>query len=186
MKRAEIILGGLIVLFMTLRLFYAFPYMNIAIILLTMVLSITYLFLGFAFLNKVRLRNIFKKDAYNGISALRILGTIFTGFVLSQICIYSLFKYMRWPYGNQGLVIALNMLLVILVIVVIKLIISKKRFYMIFLIRLMIFVFLGIFMFFFPDETILEMKNRNDPEYIEAEKERIKEMEDLQFQQSKD
>jgi len=93
---------------------------------------------------------------------------------------------MRWPYGNQGLVIALNMLLVILVIVVIKLIISKKRFYMIFLIRLMIFIFLGVFMFFFPDETILEMKNRNDPEYIQAEKERIKEVEDLQFQQSKD
>ena len=78
MKQTEKILGGLIIILMIIRLFFSLPYFDITITLLILVLSMIYFGFGFALLNNVRLRNIFKKDSYNEISTLRILGGIFT------------------------------------------------------------------------------------------------------------
>ena len=124
---------------------------------------------GFALLNNVRLRNIFKKDSYNEISTLRILGGIFTGFILSLLSIYSLFKFQRWPFANEGLLISLYGLLPIIAIVTFKFASSKKSFYSSLLIRLLIFGVIGTSLYFLTTEKILEMRNRDFPE-IKASK----------------
>ena len=52
-----------------------------------------------------------------------------TGFILSLLSIYSLFKFQRWPFANEGLLISLYGLLPIIAIVTFKFASSKKSFY---------------------------------------------------------
>ncbi len=183
MKQTEKILGGLIIILMLIRLFFALPYFDITITLLILILSLMYFGLGFALLNNVRLRNIFKKDSYKGISTLRILGGIFTGLILSLISIYSLFKFQRWPFANEGLKISLYGLLPIIAIVIYKVVRSKNNYYPNFLIRLVIFGVIGTSLYFLSTEKILEMRNRDFPEYVEAEKKLMKDPENKELQQ---
>jgi hypothetical protein len=183
MKQTEKILGGLIIILMIIRLSFALPYFDIIITLLILVLSMMYFGLGFALMNNVRLRNVFKKDSYNGISTLRILGGIFTGLILSLITVYSLFKFQRWSFANEGLKISLYGLLPIIAIVIYKVVSSKNSYYSNFLIRPVIIGVIGTFLYFLSTEKILEMQNRDFPKYVEAEKELMKEPENKELQQ---
>ena len=92
MEKTEKILGLLIITLMISRLLFYYPILDTAIVLLAIILSLLYFALGFALLNNVRLTKIINKESYNGIGILRILGAAFTGFILSMITIYSLFK----------------------------------------------------------------------------------------------
>ncbi|WP_299252397.1 hypothetical protein [uncultured Lacinutrix sp.] len=183
MKQTEKILGGLIVILMLIRLFFALPYFDITITLLILVLSMMYFGFGFALINNVRLRAIFKKDSYKGISTLIILGGIFTGFILSFLSIYSLFKFQRWPFANQGLLISLYGLLPIIAIMIYKSVSSKNIYYFNSLTRLIIFGVIGTSLYFLSTEKILEMRNRDFPEYVEAEKILMKDPENKELQQ---
>lgn len=170
MKYTEKIIGSLIIILIIARLLFYVPSLNTPILLLTMLLSGTYLFLGFALLNNIRLRNIFKKDAYKRIGAIRIIGAIGTGLFLSLTCIYSLFKFMQWPYGNAGLMISLVSLLIPSVIFIIKYITTRNSFYKNFLYRILIIGGIGSLFLFTSSEKLLELKFRDYPDYIEAEK----------------
>ena len=125
-------------------------------------------------MNEIRLRNIFKKESYAGKSSWRMIGTILTGLVLSLVVIYSLFKFMRWPFGNEGLRISLYGLIIVLVITIIKLVLSKNKFYRNLLIRLGIIGLFANLLYLTSEESILEMKYRNYPEYVDAEKKLMK------------
>jgi len=170
MKKTELIIGYGIILFMILRLLFNYPYSALLISLFSLILSLMYFGLSFALLNGIRLRNLFKKESYKGISNIRIIGTIATGLVLSLIVIGMLFKYQRWPYGNSNLMIALMGLVPILIITVVKFFNSKSTFYKNMLSRLLIIGFSGVILLFTKSEQLLEMKYRNYPNYVEAEK----------------
>ncbi len=174
MKQTERILGASIILLMLLRLFFNYPYSSLLITLLIVLLSLLYFGFSFALLNKIRFRNLFKKESYNGITTLRIIGTILTGIVLSLVTIYSLFKFQNWPYGNFGLLYSLRLLLIIIIVVLIKFITSKKSFYSNFLWRLGIIGIIATSLYCLSSESLLEMKYRNFPEYVEAEKKSMK------------
>ncbi|MBQ0770122.1 MAG: hypothetical protein KBT58_12605 [Bizionia sp.] len=174
MKQTERILGVLIVILMTCRLFFTYPYSALLLTLLMLVLSMLYFIFSFGLLNRIRFRNLLKKESYVGLSTLRIIGTTLTGFVLSSVVLYSLFKFQNWPYGNEALRIALLTLLIILFIVVIKFAISKNSFYSFFLVRLCIMGVIASSLYLIPYENILEMKYRNFPEFIDAEKKLMK------------
>lgn len=174
MRKSEKFIGGIVFFLMIIRLFFYYPILDKFILILTMLLSVVYFGLSFALLNNIRLRKIFKKESYNGISVLRVIGAIGTGIVLSMICIYCLFKFMRWPMANQGLIISLIILFFPILIVIIKLIITKNKFYLNFLIRLIIFALLAGILYLIPSEKILEWKNKGFPEYIQAEKQLMK------------
>ncbi|OUS00982.1 hypothetical protein A9Q86_09565 [Flavobacteriales bacterium 33_180_T64] len=177
MKQTEKILGALILLFMISRLFFSYPFSAIAITFSILLLAVLYLWLSFGLLNNIRLRNIFKKESYKKTSPLRILGTVLTGFILSLTLIYSLFKFQLWPYGNEGLLISIYGLLIVIIIALIKYLTSKNKFYSSILKRL---IFIGTFavsLYLIPYESLLKIKNRKYPEYVEAE---IKSMRDPQ------
>ena len=174
MKKMELILGISIVSLMTLRIVTNFSYSVILIAITSLVLSLIYFFLSFGLLNEIRLRNIFKKESYAGKSSWRMIGTILTGLVLSLVVIYSLFKFMRWPFGNEGLRISLYGLIIVLVITIIKLVLSKNKFYRNLLIRLGIIGLFANLLYLTSEESILEMKYRNYPEYVDAEKKLMK------------
>lgn len=183
MSKAEKIIGLLIIVLIVIRLLFYIPVLNTLILLLTLILSTIYFFLGFALLNNVRFRNITKSASYKNFTALRIIGAVFTGFVLSLICLYCLFKFMRWPFANQGLIIALITLIIPISISGLKFFTSKNRFYLNFLLRLVIFAIIGSVFYITPSQTILELKNRNIPEYIEAEKKLMNDPNNEELQQ---
>lgn len=170
----EKLLGALIIIVMITRLIFPFAYSSIVITLLMLILSMLYFWFGFAILNNIRFRHIFKNKFYKDISVLRILGTIVTGFVLSLVIIYALFKFQRWPYGNIGLRISLCGLLIIAIVVFMKYLSSKHQFYSNFLIRLFLIGILATSLYFVSSETLLELQHRDYPEYVEAEKNLMK------------
>lgn len=186
MKQTEIILSMAILLLMVLRLFFTFPYAALIITLLTVLLSMLYAALSFGLLNQIRFRNLFKKESYKGISIFRIIGTIGTGFVLSLISISILFKFQRWPYGSFNLLIGLISLLAIFPIVAVKYFKHKTRFYKTLLLRISIISFVGILLFYTKTETLVEMKYRDYPDYVEALKNEIKDPENIELQEITD
>lgn len=182
MKNIEKFIGALIIALVLLRLFIYVSFLDTIIVLLTLVLSIIYLALSFALLNNVRLRSVFKKVSYNNVSILKIIGAIGTGIVLSLICIYSLFKFMRWPFADQGLSISLITLLIPIVVTAIKWLTTKNEFYITFLIRLVVIGVIGTIFYFTTTEQILEIKNKNFPEYVEAEKKLMRDPQNKELQ----
>ena len=107
----------------------------------------------------------------------------FNSHVHTLIYAYSLFKFQRWPFANEGLLISLYGLLPIIAIVTFKFASSKKSFYSSLLIRLLIFGVIGTSLYFLTTEKILEMRNRDFPEYVEAEKRLMKDPENKELQQ---
>ena len=183
MKQTEIILGGLVALLMLIRLIVPFPFSALAITFSSLFLALLYFVFSFALLNGIRLRHVFKSESYKGISTFRLLGTIFAGFVFSITVIYCLFKFQRWPYGNEGLLISLNGIIFIAVAAVLKYATSKGTFYKRLFIRALI---LGIFttaLYLVSYETILEVKNRDYPDYVEAEKKAMRDPQNRELQQ---
>ena len=120
MGKTEKLIGGIIITLVLVRLIFYVSFLDTLIALLTLVLSLIYLTLSFALLNNLRLRTIFKKTSYENIGILRIIGAIGTGFALSLICIYFLFKFMRWSFGNLELSTLLIPLIIATVITTIK------------------------------------------------------------------
>lgn len=186
MKKVEIILGGLTIIFMVSRLLFIYPFSALLITFSCLFLSILYLVFGFALLNNIRFRNIFNQASYKGISILRILLTIVTGFVLSTLVIYILFKFQQWPYGAIGLQITLIGLAFIICVVIIKYLVSKSKFYLNFLIRLFSIGVVGIVLLFISNERMLEMKYRDFPEYVKAEKALMKDPQNMYLMKSAD
>ncbi|EPR72095.1 hypothetical protein ADIWIN_2934 [Winogradskyella psychrotolerans RS-3] len=186
MKQTEISIGLAILLLMVLRLCFTYPYAALLITLLTLLLSILYFVFSFGLLNQIRFRNLFKKESYKDISILRLIGAIGTGLILSILPISILFKFQGWPYGNIILLIGLVSLLPIIAIVIFKFFTHKNRFYKTLLIHLSIISAVGILFFFIKPETLLELKFRDSPEYVEAVKNEMKDPENLELQEITD
>ena len=183
MKIVEKILGGLIIVLIISRLLFSYPFSGLLITLSCILLAQLYFVFGFALLNNIRFRKIFKKDSYNNVSVLRIILTIITGLTLSLLVIYALFKFMRWPYGNFGLFTCLIWLGVIIAVVLIKHLISKDKFYANYLIRLGIIGTCAMLMYLVSSERLLELQYKNFPDFVEAEKKVMKDPQNKQLRQ---
>jgi len=131
-------------------------------------LSLIYFPFGFAFLNKIPLQKIFKKDAYKGMTSTRIICTIGVGLSFSAICMGILFKLNSWHGSNQALIIGLVTLAIILVIALfgkIKLIYGNNS---LMLRRIGILSILGILFLTSPNLPIERIRFHDHPDYIKA------------------
>ena len=171
MKQLEVVLGSLIILLMVFSLLVLMPYASAILTLLCLFLGGLYFYFSFLLLNSIRLRHAFKKNSYDHVSLWRLLGTIFTGVVLALVVIYALFKFQSWPYGQDGLSISLGLLIFVIAIVLLKLYQTKHVFYRNLLKRLLIIGCLASILFLLSYEQILEIRYRDYPDYIKAEKE---------------
>lgn len=167
MKKLEKILGILIILALILKL-VLIPGANILTVISLSILACIYYPLGFAFFNGIRLREVFKKDSYKGISAMRIIGTIGLGMGLAVICIGILFKLQHWPGGDTNLIAGLATTLIILIIALIKYLKSKSDYYKPIFTRIAIVGGFGLILTIIPDLTITKIQFRNHPVYINA------------------
>ncbi len=167
MQKLEKILGLIIIVSLILKLLLI-PYSGILLTVTLMTLAFIYYPFGFAFFNEIRLRKIFKKESYKGISALRIIGAIAVGIGLSILCIGILFKLQSWAYSDTNLKFGLSVTFIALIIALIRLMKVKDNFYKKILKRIIIIGGLGLILLFIPRLSIIKIQFRNHPDYIKA------------------
>lgn len=169
MKKLEPILGILAVLAIALK-FIGIPGSNILIILVLTFLSWSYL-LGFLLFNNIRLRQIFKKQSYSGISKKRLIGSVCLGILLSSIIMGSLFKLMFWPGGQ--LFFSLLLLTPFLVYALVLNAKNQTPFYSGILKRILVIGGLGLATLALPKNTLIDIYHGDDPEYAELMKQTL-------------
>ena len=167
MKLTEKILIALAVIIAVLKFFFI-PGSGVFMVLIFCLLSSLYFYCGFALFNNIRLRLIFKKDAYADVSTGRIIGGIALGLSLSFAVIGFLFKAQHWPGANSHLIISIFSGVVILIISFIKYFKSKANYYKNAIIKISISTSLSILMLLIPNLTFVKIKFRNHPKYIEV------------------
>ena len=167
MIKLEKILGIIVVIGLILK-FTLIPGGGILLTLSLMTLACLYYPLGFALLNRIGFKQIFKKESYKGLSALRIIGAIGAGIAFSAICVGILFKLQHWTGANINLIAGLIPTLIVLVIALIKYLKAKGEFYIGILKRIAIIGTLGLLFICISDLTIAKIQFRNHPDYIKA------------------
>lgn len=173
MAKFEKILGAIIAIIMLLKLFIRFPFGALVLVFSVFILMLLYFVLGFALFNNIPLKKIGKKEAYKGVSTMRIIGSIGAGFALLTLVVGIIFVFMFWPYGYVNLTNGLVMSGIVLLISIIKIGTTKNdaSFYKRMIIRVGIISAVGFLLRFTPTETLFEATCHDCPaSYIEAEK----------------
>lgn len=105
---------------------------GILITVSALALSAVYLIFGFAFFNNVPVKKMFKKTAYSGVSAVKIIYAIFAGWTLAIIVYGVVFGMHNWPGTEIMLLNGIFMsLLLFIVSLVAQLIKRSTQHYMI-------------------------------------------------------
>jgi hypothetical protein len=168
MKLTEKILAVLILAALILK-FLLIPFGGILIVLSLSTLSIIYYPLGFAFFNGIRLRHVFKKEAYKETNAKKIIGAIATGICLSTLIIGVLFKLQNWPGANSMLLIGLTFTLPLAIFVIVKFFIRNYHtYYKKIMLRMCAIGGFAIILFYIPTYELVKIQYRNKPTYIKA------------------
>ncbi|WP_282015977.1 hypothetical protein [Marinifilum flexuosum] len=146
------------------------PFGGVISVLSFTILALLYMYLSFALFNKIPFTRILKKEAYLNISKLRIFGTVLTGMVLSLSLIGMLFKLQLYPMADINLLTGILGLLIAAIVSIIKYSIGKDKFYVDILKRIILIGVFGLLFTITPKKSILEIRHRKHPEYVEAVK----------------
>jgi hypothetical protein len=169
MKKTEIIIASLTVIFFLLKLVLGYiPGVSTFTILFHSFLSLLYFHLGFAIFNNIRLRKIFNKESYKNISTLRIFGSIAAGLTLSIAIIGTLFKVMHWPGASVNLIFGFFGILIVSIISIIKYSKTKSPYYSKILSRNLVFGGIALFLILIPEMTWIQITYKDQPTMIEA------------------
>jgi len=166
MKKLELLLVVFVVISVCLNLLLI-PGASFLTILSFSLLSLLYQFFSFALFNNVGFRNLFKKESYKGLKALRIIASIGIGWILSLSLMGILFKIQSYPGAQVLLIVASALLLILFMISLFKYISTKSDFYLGICKRLipttiMVLIFVNI-----SSLNWVKFKFRNYPDYIE-------------------
>ena len=162
------------------------PGADILLILSIVILSLIYYPFGFAFFNQIKLRRIFNKASYDGISTKKIIGAVFFGIILSTICIGILFKILMFPGGTIILTIGTISAIAILTFSIIRYVSSKHSFHLFFIKRAIIITVIGIIVYLTPHITLIKWQFKDHPAYIEAYAEYLKDMDNVELKMKRD
>ena len=167
MKRTEKVL--LLIVFIGLILKYLHvPGSSAILILSPSSLSLFYMYFSFAFFNGIELKKVFKKQSYQGIGKMRIIGAIGTGVGLSVGAIGILFKLSTWPGSYVQLLTSLLALALVVIVSFYKLNKSQSAVYLKILKRAVPVLAICICLVYIPSEIWLNMRYSNHPDYVKA------------------
>jgi hypothetical protein len=167
MKRAEYLLAILSIIALGLNLFFI-PGSGFLTVFSLLMLSMLYCYLSFALFNDIRLRKIFKRNSYIDVSSLRILGAVCAGLTLSTTTIGLMFKFQSLPGAHFLLGAGLFGLLIVTFVGLIKYAKNKSSYYAGIFKRITIVGGLGLILMMTPKSIWIEIKYRNQPEYVDA------------------
>ena len=131
------------------------------------VLSVFYMYLGFAVLCDIPFRDLFKRASYADINKTRIVGAFALGMTISASLIGVLFKVLMWPNANTELLIGLMGLLIAGGVSIWRYSLNKSDFYLRVFKRLVLYVPVTIIGIFIPQYAILEYQYKDYPAYVE-------------------
>lgn len=138
MKKTESILLLISIVSVLLELFHVPGGAFMTTVSLSL-LSILYMFFGFALLNGIGLRELFKKDSYKKLTALRIIGAIIGGLFLATAITGILFALHQWPGALVNLAAGIIGLAITLVVALIKYFSTTGTFYIGIILRCLLF-----------------------------------------------
>lgn len=168
MKPLEIVSASLAILGVTMMLLLISGGSVLLSISLT-ILACIYNPLGIFYFNKIPIRRMFKKEYYEGISVLRLVGATSGGIVLSIISVGMLFKLLQLPGSGIMLTVGLIPGSILCLVVLIKFLIKREiTFYREMLVRSLLVVGLSGIIYVIPGLTMVKTFFRNHPDYIEA------------------
>ncbi|MFN8309896.1 MAG: hypothetical protein U0T73_08030 [Chitinophagales bacterium] len=139
-------------------------------VLATGSLAFFYLYFSFALFNNIRFRNLFKKSSYSGIKALRIMGSVVTGFVLTLLVVGIIFKTLMWPGASLMCIAALPPTLLVSIVTLVRYLPHRDGFYEPILWRLVIYSSIVVGLLNLPPYSLWKIKYRDHPAYIQAYK----------------
>tara|TARA_Y100000768_G_C23813262_1_gene602841 strand:+ start:162 stop:800 length:639 start_codon:yes stop_codon:yes gene_type:complete len=169
MKKVELILGAISLISFILYFFFI-QGSQITFLLSMLFLACLYFYLSFFFLNNLRLKDLIQKDAFKGLSSMRIVGTILMGIALSIIVIGIIFKLQGWPGAMAYFVIGLSGVLIALVVGGVRYVQTKNSYYLPIFKRIALWGVLGGVFLFIPHTYWIELKYSDYPAYVEAYK----------------
>jgi len=149
MKKLEMILiiGAIIGILMAL---FNIPLDSLIVSVFFITLSSLYFYLGFALLNNIPLRKIFKADSYKGIGPWKILIAIGTGLTLSILTIGFMFSVLKYPMAMTFLVVGIVLAAIIIILAMIKNVQEKDQFYRNIILRSIAFLIIAVVFLLLP------------------------------------
>lgn len=143
MKRFEIIIAIFSVIAVALKFLHV-PGAMILTFTFFLIYSMFYYIFSFALLNNIRVRDIFKIEAYKGINWKRIVGAVGVGYSLSLVILGICFRLLPLSGANIILLIGLSDLFIIAVVAIIKYVKTRSKFYVGILTRIAIIGGIGL------------------------------------------
>jgi putative Mn2+ efflux pump MntP len=149
MKKLEIILIAGAAAGLLLALFNV-PLNSLIVSLFFVGLGLLYFYLGFALLNGIRFRNIFKADSYKGLGPWRIAIAIGTGIALSNITIGFMFSILGYPMAETLLTFGIVLTVIMTILALIEKARDRNPFYRNIIIRCIVFLVLAVIFLLIP------------------------------------
>jgi len=118
-------------------------------------LGCLYFYLGFALLNNIPLRKIFKADSYKSIGPWKILIAIGTGLTLSILTIGFMFSVLNYPMAKTFLVVGIVLVAIIIILAMIKNSQEKDQFYRNIILRSIIFLIVAVLFLLLPGNIFI-------------------------------
>ncbi len=167
MKKTEIVLIAIGLLGLVFRLLHL-PGGAFFILIPFLILALSYMYLGFALFNGIKLRKIFKKDSYHNIKTARIIGAIGTGLALNITIFGIIFRFLYYPGASFLLIFGLISTSIIAIISIQKKQKDTEGYYVNILKRISVFGTLCLILVVMPFKTWLKMNDPGNPACIEA------------------
>jgi hypothetical protein len=168
MKRTELLLVGSSLAFLLLYLM-GLPGVSLFFALTLSLTAVLYGYLGFAHLNAVRLKDLFKKEAYKELTYKEFIVAISAGAGMGLLLNYVLFTIMYWSVGSWFLFVGLSLLVLSTVLILVFRLRQGELAKTIFRKGGVVLAF-TLLIYFLPDETCFSIRYRSTPSYVEAMK----------------
>ncbi len=193
MTNIEKVLASAAVILVLLK-FLSMPGAAMLLIMILSLLALFYFALGFAIFNGVGFREIFKEESFKKSSALKVIGAICTGFVLSVTIIGIIFKLFSWPGAHIILIMGVVGMMIITVVAALKHSKIKLKYYSRIFQRIAVFGFIALFLLLLPRSIWIDFQYQNSPQYRDAlkeslanpENEALSKKRDLEFRKMKE
>ena len=131
--------------------------------------------------NNIRLRKVFSKDSYKNSTAIKIIGGVTTGFIISIFLFSILFGFTLWPGFEVMIIASLTVAIIPLIITFTAIIVSKDKFYRKRIIsHLAISSFILIVFNLMSDKDRVKYLFRDSPELITSYSEHIDDISNTQ------
>ena len=155
MKKAEFILGALVLVGLLLK-YFKIPFGGAILVISTTFLAVLYYPLGFILLNGIRSRDLFRSTAFKNTNWKSILVPLVVGFALAVALIGILFKVQIWPSGDFILGVGLILCFLRSTLSIFFLLKKQSVFAKRVLLRTGLLTGLGLSLFLISDDTLID------------------------------